>query len=262
MKKNHEDIIFMIASMCVNSDCLIINQCTKPEQYEFKYKNNTIRCICTDEKGLSRSRNRALQESKADIVLIADDDLIYYKNYKNIIIKAYIDYPEHDIIIFNCDDYAKNYPNYSKKVSFLQTMKFCSFQLSLKRNAIIKNNIFFNTFFGSGSDYYKSGEENIFLSECYKQKIKIFYCPIKILYRINTGNSSWFTGFNNKSFIKARGAVFYALSPHLVYLLILQYAVRKRPLLKPISLVDSIVYMLQGKDEYKQLLTSQIYKIH
>lgn len=252
----------MIASMRVNSDCLIINQCAKPEQYEFKYKNNNIRCICTDEKGLSRSRNRALQESKADIVLISDDDLIYYEDYKNTIIKAYRDHPEYNIIIFNCDDYAKKYPKHSKKVLFLQTMGFCSFQLSLKRNTIIKNNIFFNTFFGSGSGYYKSGEENIFLSECYKQKIKILYCSIKILYRINTGNSSWFTGFNNKSFIKARGAVFYALSPRMVYLLILQYAVRKRPLLKPVFLADSIVYMLQGKDEYKQLLTSQIDKIH
>ena len=55
----------------IKSDCLIINQ-TDHESYEEVYdKENKIRMISTKTRGLGRSRNLGLLNSKADVIVCA-----------------------------------------------------------------------------------------------------------------------------------------------------------------------------------------------
>ena len=80
--------------------------------------------------------------------------------------------------------------------------------------------------FGSGNKYYM-GEENIFLYDCLKKKLNIYYMPVKIGTLKVINESRWFKGYNS-NFFKVKGTVFYRMTNHLYILLILQFAIRKR----------------------------------
>ena len=65
-----------LKEMKITSNCIVINQ-TNYNKYE-KFKNFKI--YSYKEKGISKSRNRALEQSTGDILLFCDDDVIYYDN--------------------------------------------------------------------------------------------------------------------------------------------------------------------------------------
>ena len=60
----------------VQSDLLIINQCNKNGIDEVTDGVHHIRMISSTERGLSKSRNMALENACGDICLICDDDEI------------------------------------------------------------------------------------------------------------------------------------------------------------------------------------------
>lgn len=62
----------------ITSKCTVINQCGK--NYKEKYKNFNI--YSYNEKGLSNSRNRGLENVTEDIILICDDDIVYNDEYE------------------------------------------------------------------------------------------------------------------------------------------------------------------------------------
>ena len=98
----------------------------------------------------------------------------------------------------------------------------------------------FNEFFGTGSGHFNSGEENIFLADCYHKKCRIFYCKDKIVKRLQ-GKSSWFTSFNDEKFIKDRGAIYYAMSKIFFPLYIFRFAFKNRKKLKKRKMLNLIL---------------------
>ena len=83
----------LIEKMKITSDFIVINQ-TK----ETNIKNFNI--INSNQVGLSKSRNLAIEISRNKIILFADNDVIYNENYKDIIVDAYNKYENADIICF------------------------------------------------------------------------------------------------------------------------------------------------------------------
>lgn len=84
----------LLKEMNVQTPYKIINQVKEIKQ--IKDKN----VYSYQEKGVSKSRNRALQKAEAEICIIADDDVKYVDNYEKIILEAYKKYPKADIIVF------------------------------------------------------------------------------------------------------------------------------------------------------------------
>ena len=70
------------------SNCIIINQIKEPME---KLEKNDAILYSYNEKGLAKSRNRLLEkvETDVDVGIITDDDVIFVKNYRNIVQKAY-----------------------------------------------------------------------------------------------------------------------------------------------------------------------------
>lgn len=85
--------------MNVNTPMLIINQITDNISPR-KYDEGCVKVYSYKEKGLSKSRNRAISKSSADVEIISDDDVVYEDNYKKIIEEAYKKYKDADIIAF------------------------------------------------------------------------------------------------------------------------------------------------------------------
>ena len=65
--------------------------------------------ISVNEKGLSRSRNKAILNSNADICVIADDDMYYSNQYELNVSKGYKKYPDADIIAYYVDSDDKRH---------------------------------------------------------------------------------------------------------------------------------------------------------
>ena len=84
--------------MNIHCNSLIINQCS----YDSVKKKDAIRIINTTERGLSKSRNMAIENSIGDICIIADDDLVYSEHMVTTVEKAYDKYKDASIIVFLC----------------------------------------------------------------------------------------------------------------------------------------------------------------
>ena len=247
--------LFLVENMNIQSDTIIINQTDKKDFLKKKTNFGCVRMISVKDRGLSKSRNLAIDNSDSDICVIADDDLIYQNLYKDIIINAYEKYSDADIIVFDVPSTNQTRPTSSLKegrVDFLHSMKIASFQITFKRKSINDNNIRFNELFGAGAKY-TCGEENIFLVEAFKKGLKIYFVK-EIIAIVNHNESTWFNGFDEKLF-RSKGAMFYEMSNKLANLFIVQFALRKYSLYKKeINIFEAYKYMKLGLVEYKKLI--------
>ncbi len=242
----------LMKNMNIHKDALVINQNWKDNLNYYDQLNN-IKLLTFKENGLSKSRNRLLENCTKNICILADDDLIYENDYENIVLNAYKEYPEADIIVFYVEsDNPNNIKPLLKKgkVDYLHLMKIQSVQISFKSSKIREANIKFDERFGAGSKYYM-GEESIFLYECYKKGLKIYSYPKKIA-KITDRESTWFKGFDSNYF-KVKGACFRMINSKIYIFLCLQFLIRKFQIYKDtISFFYAFKCMLIGAKEIKE----------
>lgn len=143
-------------------------------------EEDQLRFFSFDERGLSKSRNRAIHLATGTHAFIADDDLVYAKDFKRKIEKAFSEFPEADIITFKIETPEglpyKNYSNQSFEHSRTSIFKVSSVEIVLKLNTIKKHQLKFDENFGLGSTF-TSGEETIFLNDAMNAGLRIYYCP-------------------------------------------------------------------------------------
>lgn len=200
----YEKDLLIAERLNTNTDVLIVNQCDTNQQNQKKTVSRTVRMISTTERGLSRSRNMAIRNSWADICQLSDNDQYFYSNYEEIIQTAYQNIPEADIIIFDFDDMPCRIKKYIHKLSFLELLHITSGQISFRRTSILNAGVFFDPFMGAGSGN-GAQEENKFLIDCYKKKLKIYYVP-QSLGRLLPADSTWFTKYDKSFFYRRGGA--------------------------------------------------------
>lgn len=251
---NTEDMS-LLERMKVQTDAVVINQCQKEEEERFEYLGRQIKWLSYNERGLSRSRNRALAAATGDICLIADDDVIYDEGYEEKILKAYEDYPEADVIAFQMIRTGKERQKiFRKKVSkenWISCMKISSVEMTFKRQSIKEKGIEFNPLFGAGA-YFNNGEENIFLYDCLRKKLKILYIPV-VIGSVCCDESSWFEGYNPHYF-ESMGAGYYGMSQKWGWALCMQHLLRHYKLYKnSMSFIKIAYYMKQGRKACKRL---------
>lgn len=164
------------------SDChiLIVNQTKKSSILTSDL--NHIKVVNSFEKGLPQSRNLAIENASGDICLIADDDICYVYNYKEIILKAFQKYEEADIITFkmiNQDgqlfrDYQDILKHDNKTINTVNSVVI-AFKLKS-----VRGKVSFNSNFGLGAQF-QVGNEFVFLRNAIKAGLKIYFEPKVIL---------------------------------------------------------------------------------
>ena len=256
MKRENDDFL---QAMNISEDVIIINQTEVDETSKFKKDNQVITSVSSTERGISKSRNRAIKESSADICIICDDDLIYKADCQEKIKKAYELIPEADIIVFCFESkkYKKKYPKKIKKINYLSSMRIHSIQLTFKRESILENNLFFDEAFGTGSAVYQQGEENIFLFDCLKKGLNIYFVPQFIVSVDDEATSSWFKGYT-EHYMRDKGAMFFRMAPKLYLLFILQFSIRKyKRYHSYLNFFQAIKWMLKGSEDYVERVKKQ-----
>lgn len=228
----HQTNFDIVKNSCVNTDVLIVNQCNVDDYLERNNNSGFVeRMICTRERGLSRSRNVAIEHARGDICLICDDDEVLELDYAETILKAFQDFPQADVITFKVNHPMKsNYPNNVTNVGYIDALATSSCQIAFKRKSIIANNISFDVQMGSGTGN-GGGEENKFLFDCLRHRLKIYFVP-KLIATVSQTESQWFFGYTPK-FMRDKGwAVRRIMGTFVGYLYVWTFIVRKYSLYK------------------------------
>lgn len=232
---------------------LIINQTTEDCLLESKYTN--IRVVNSYAKGLTNSRNLALEHARESICLIADDDVIYYSNFEKNIIKSFENNREADIITYKMKDLeGRDFKIYSQSewhdVNSLKQVN--SVVVAFKFKSIRDRKISFNPHFGLSSTF-ETADEYIFLRDCLKADLKLWFESNYIL--SHDFNSSGRDSGSDR-LVFARAALYYKYSGFLGYLKLYKYLylIYRDNYINTQQILPKLKTGLRGISTYKKLL--------
>lgn len=240
--------------MNLRTDAIIANQCDKNEYKEYKVGERNLKMISTTTKGVGKNRNFALLHATGDILLFADEDMVYYDDYEEIIKKAFSIIPNADVIIFQIEN--RN-PKSGKKITIdkvsrlhlLNSLKYGAVRIAVKRESLLKANIWFSLLFGGGAKYC-SGEDTIFIRDCFKKRLKVYSFPESIAV-LKQEDSTWFTGFNEKYFLD-RGALLASIFPIFKILFAFIFAIKYRRLSPDFNYHTTLKLLFNGIFQLKE----------
>lgn len=192
----------LLDKMNIQSDAIVVNQCDRNEIEEFEYKGHQILWMSLKERGVGLSRNTALMRATADIVLFADDDVVYDDGYEKTIVDCFEEYATTDMLIFRVESTNKDRPTKKEsrnhKLTWFNSMKYGAVRIAIRTAAIRKANVFYSLLFGGGAKY-QAGEDTLFIQQCLKNKIKAVSVQKRIGI-VEQSESTWFVGCNEKYF--------------------------------------------------------------
>ena len=249
----HQIDYSILKKMNINSDAIVINQSDKHEYDEFIYRGNAIRFFSFAERGVGLSRNTALMRATADICIFADEDMTYVDDYKEIIINAFNENPDADMILFNVPstnlDRPTNNITSKNRVRWYNCLRYGAVNFAVRTEKIRRKNIHFSLLFGGGAKY-NAGEDSMFIADCIKKGFKIYTEP-KIIGYVSQEDSSWFKGYTDNYFIN-KGAFYGILSRKFSKLLCLQFAIRHRKMFrKEKTWIEAYNLMKKGIQDIK-----------
>lgn len=218
----------LLEKMNIRSNAIIGNQCNYNSIETFKYKKNDIMYLNFDEKGVGLNRNNSLMRATGDICLFADDDMIYENDYVEKVEKAFKENPDADVIIFNL---IENNPRRfiikkKTKINFWNYMRYGTARIAIKLKSIKENAIYFNQCFGGGTEHCH-GEDNLFLTDCLRKKMKIYAIPEYIATLTEERESTW-KNISLDKYLNDQGFLYKKISPKFFKFLCLQNAIKRR----------------------------------
>lgn len=203
MSAMHQTDFSIAYASKINSDLLIVNQCDEDKYEEIAVGEYTWRMISTRERGLSKSRNMAIDNARGDICLFCDDDEELADGYADSILAAFRELPDATMIVFNVKRI-----NYKMKKTYYTIGKirkapalrgYGSIQASFRLSDIQKKGLRLNENFGSGTPW-GGGEDILFQDDIRKCHLKIYEYPTVIATIDYAGGSAWFDGYTEKYF--------------------------------------------------------------
>ncbi|NVF11489.1 glycosyltransferase [Anaerococcus sp. AGMB00486] len=210
----HQNSIDFYKKLNIKSDCIIINQTDKENYDEVIDKGHKIRMISTKTRGLGRSRNIGLLNSKADIILLCDDDEVFEDDYVEKVKSEFENYSDTHFFIMKTIIYQNGEEIIKVKddseLKLYNSLKYGSVHFAFKREVIEKYNMSFSTYFGAGTNH-GSGEDSLFLRDAFKNNLKV-RSSNKLIAKVYNDESTWFTGYDEKHFFD-KGMLSKALFP-------------------------------------------------
>lgn len=253
----HQEDFSLGNKMNIPCDAVFANQADREAIETLEENGHTWKMITTTTRGVGLNRNIALNASDGEIIVFSDEDVVYYDGTFQRILDAFSQRPDADVIIFAIDLTKngeviehKGVPN--KKMRLAGSLRYGACAIAAKRTSILKKGITFNQFFGGGC-IYGSGEDSLFIKECFDKKLKV-YSYDYTLGTCSSDTSTWFQGYNEKFFFD-KGALYGYLFPRLKFPAILYFSMRFRQ--SDISLVKRVKLMLAGAKAGKNLIPYQ-----
>lgn len=243
----HQEDHSILEKMNISTDALVGNQCERNEVESFDFRGHDVTFYSFAERGVGLNRNNTLMRSKADICVFADDDMIFYDGYEELIRKAFEELPDADVLCLNIDDIPKIRPVNKRvcRVRWYNYGRYGGARIAIRREPVIKNGVFFNLSFGGGAKY-SQGEDTLFLFDCLKKKLRVYAVPVTLAKLVECRESTWFAGYTDKFFFD-KGVYYGCLHFCLSWLLGLRYCIKYRKRYKDkFSWLHAYRQMLKG----------------
>ena len=209
------------------------------------------------ERGLSRSRNRAIDLASAEICLLADDDQVYVPDACDRVTAAFARFPEADVITFmekTAPDGAlrKPYPRHARPHSMFSVWRVRSSEIAFRRSRVREAGLYFDPAFGRGSRYV-SAEETIFLTDALRQGLKLIFVPDVTAF--HPMNSTAQRGATDPNVMYSKGAAMKRVYGGLAPLAIFAFAGKKmmqRRTLSPVLLRQMFRAWVDYRDQERK----------
>lgn len=134
-----------------------------------------------DGMGQSGNRNNSLEHCSADIVILADDDIIYSHEAVSCIRDIFGSDPSLDLVTFRASyPYSKPYPESSCRLTLPLPGNYwvSTFEISFRRCRL--GDLRFNPQFGLDSPLFGCGEDEMFLISAIKRGLDCRFFPLTI----------------------------------------------------------------------------------
>lgn len=197
----HRNDFSIYRKMNLQSDAIFANQNGENDVATEEIDGHSVTMISTDTVGVGRNRNIALLASDADVLLFADDDIVYYDGCADAVLRAFAEQPKADMMVFGID-FAKNDAVYKRRnvkdgrIRPTKALRYGACVLAVRRKSLLRANVFFSLSFGGGCPF-SSGEDSLFLVDCLRRGLKL-YGNSFVLGKCAKDSSSWFEGFGEK----------------------------------------------------------------
>ena len=246
-QSNIEQLLYR---MEVNSDAVITNQADREEKEILTFRGHRVVSVTSPERGVGKSRKRCLLESQDEIVLFADQDMIYETGYASAIEAEFDAHPEADMILFNVDieEERRTFHNEAwKRVKWYNCGRYGAVTFAIRREKLLATGVEYSLLFGGGAKYL-AGEDSMFLKDLMDAGIKVYASPVTIG-REAAGESTWFRGYDER-FFHDRGVLYHFLYGHLATAWSLRFLLaHKAKLCKDIPLAKAFSFMRNGIKE-------------
>lgn len=202
------------------------------------------------ERGLSKSRNRALAAATSEICLISDDDVTYVPDVCERVERAFAAHPDADIITFAATTPTgapfRSYPRATMRHSGRSIGGVMSIEIAMRRPAVVAAGLRFDEAFGLGAPY-KSGEEYIFLVDAMRAGLTAVFVPEAICTHPDDVSGGYLA--TDKMLIYSKGAMFRRVFGIGAPLYVLAFALRKS-IQRRISVALLLAHMFRGWVDY------------
>lgn len=222
----YQQDLSLVTHSQITGSAVVINQCDEENYTEFSTRHGTARMFSTKQRGLTRSRNMAIREAKAEICMLCDDDEVFVEGYEKKILQAYEKLPQADVILFKIGNWKQPFPEETVRIRFPKTMKGSSCQISFRRESLLRTGVRFDDLLGAGSGNGAEEELKFFL-DCEKAGLKIYSVPVEVAALVQS-ESTWFRGFTEQFFENRGATTRYILGLPLAMVYAVYYVVRKR----------------------------------
>lgn len=242
-----------LEEMNINSDVIFANQCKMNKDETFKFNDHIARMISTNTKGVGINRNISLLYADADICLLADDDIVYFDDVEEKVIREFENHPDADVFFFhlNSSDASRSVkkPNKTIRLHRWSRLPWGGAHVAFRLSSIKKANIWFSTLFGGGS-IFPSGEDSIWLLDARKHGL-IFYSSEETIGDVDMSNSSWYTGVD-ESLYYGKGAMYECIGKCPMLAWEIYFALRTKNKTQ-LSFKERILWMQTGRKGFKKM---------
>lgn len=244
----HQTDHSLLEKMNIQTDIIVGNQCDQNSIENFEYEKHNVLWLSFAERGVGLNRNNALMRANSDIVLFADDDVVYYDDYADTICKYYQMHPKADVVIFNFKMRRGSGEYYDRvkkagRVTRWTASKYGTYCITARTERLRMANIYFHLQFGGGAKY-SCGEDSIFLQDCIKKGLRVYATKDEIGV-LDHGVSTWFNGYTDKYFYD-KGIVFSMIHPCSAYLFSFFHCIKNRKKYCSYGCKDAIMQMFAG----------------
>jgi glycosyltransferase involved in cell wall biosynthesis len=233
---------------------LIVNQTTQDQQLISNYP--TVRVINVIDKGLSKSRNLALQNASKKIGLIADDDLVFLEGFDSRVAQGFNRFTQAAAIKYITTTFEgvpfRRYPKVPLgKLTAMQRLSSTSWEIALSIEVVRRSGILFDTLFGLGS-VFPLGEEPVFLNDLYNAGYQVCHEPEVIVTHKAIKDSDNITLAENYRIRAAYLTRIFKWKMPIWLAIQLMYHI-KQGIVKPNKIIYSIQHALKGKQQLLSL---------